>query len=50
MCTVLSLPIGAQQTGGLASNIIVEDSANESDFPIVSIKHAVASLHYYTSD
>jgi hypothetical protein len=47
---IFSLPTGAQQTGGLMSNIITEKSETEVDFPIVNVEHSVASLRYDTND
>ena len=46
----LSMPIGAQQTGGLTSDIIVSEPINKSDFPIVGLDHLAAHLRYDTND
>lgn len=47
---LLCLPIGAQQTGGLTKNIIVDKPTNESDFPIIALDHTAASIRYDTND
>jgi len=47
---ILCLPVGAQQTGGLMSNIIVEKPASEEDFPIVTLNRTSTSLRYDACD
>jgi len=44
------LPIRAQQTGALTSNIISEKSESGRDFPIVNSEHVAASLRYDIND
>ena len=50
LTVILCMTVHAQQTNGLMSDIIVEKPFNESDFPIVGLNHASASLRYDTSD
>jgi hypothetical protein len=47
---VLWAQSGAQQIGGLQSDIIVEKSENLADFPIVSVDHSIASIRYDEND
>ncbi|MBL4560656.1 MAG: glycosyl hydrolase 115 family protein [Labilibaculum sp.] len=43
-------PTEAQQIGGLLSNIIVEKTDNEADFPVVSANHTNALIRYDIAD
>jgi len=47
---LLCLPIGAQQTGGLTKNIIVDKPTNESDYPIIALDHTAATILYDIND
>jgi hypothetical protein len=47
---ILCLPTGAQQTGGLSSNIIVEKPNNVTDFPIVAPDGITACIRYDADD
>jgi len=46
---ILCMPAGAQQTGGLTSNIIMEKPSGE-DFPITALDRTSASLRYDIND
>ncbi|MDP4208876.1 MAG: glycosyl hydrolase 115 family protein [Bacteroidota bacterium] len=46
----ICLPLGAQQTGALTSNIITENAQTNLDFPVVAKDHVVAPLCYDKDD
>ncbi len=50
MALMYCLPIIAQQTGALTSNIILDKSETSRDFPIVTSEHVAASLRYDIDD
>lgn len=50
MLAHISLGIQAQQTSGLASNIISSTAEKETDFPIVGVDKSAASIRYDETD